>query len=312
MTEPKKTDDQEAVDLTTEEDETLEDDKKLTSDTDDSTDKDKSGDTDTDTSDDDESDDDTDTETPADDISKVMTELGLDKTYADAEAALRAVPEQMKALTRAHTDSAEMRRLLTELAKSRTEGPAEKKSDLPSNEELIEEFNVDPIATFDKMAKSRGYVRGEDLGQLTSEVRNTAITVGRNNLAQGVESLKGLENVAPLLKVGQTPEPGFNAVWDAMDAAYQQRPALHSLSQADVMPILHDLVQGANGGATDDAGDDKPGVKKVSLSKKAGASTTGSGGKGAGLLEDGTPDFTLPKWTDEKIKAWMIKHEMYG
>lgn len=312
MTEPKKIDDQEPVNLTTEEDETLKGDLEPKSDTEPDLAAGDGGDTDPDTPDGDKPDGDTDPDTPADDISKVMTELGLDKTYADPMAALRAVPEQMKALTQAHTSNAEMRQILTELAKSRTDASAtDKEPDLPSNEELIEEFNLNPMATFRKMAKSEGYVRGEDLGQLTSEVENTAITVRRNSLAQGVESLKGLEDVAPFLKEGHTPKPGFNAVWDAMDAEYRSDPAYQELSYAQAIPILHKIVQGANGGASAPAGDDPP-VPAVSLSKKAEASTTGSGAKGAGLLEDGTPDFTLPKWTDEKIKAYHIKHGLYG
>lgn len=242
----------------------------------------------------------------------LLEKYGLSGQYATLDSALEAMAHKETAITSTQRENAQLRKLVADIVagnvRPNMQQQAEPEPEVAA-EDWIEQFQDDPLGTFERMAKQLGYVAKSDVEPLSKRVDSVESTARTTSIVNALDNLEGLSDVAQFVKKhGVSPETpvfpaGKNRVWDAMNDVARKHPDLFKTGFVNALPILHELAMAKVGAG---AGNGSSGaaatrVTTVPADRKAAARTTTSA---ASSRSTETPDFSDPKWTPEKMRQW--------
>ena len=249
--------------------------------------------------------DDTKVDTPdaAADLSAVFKELELGDTYGSPDAALRAMPEKERTITRLQQENADFRRILQQLTV-----PKEPVTEQPlTTEEFHERFQADPPGTL----RQSGFATEKQLAEVRQDLGRLTQIERANNFAQMVSGLEGLEDVGAYVRshMGSATSPndffpgrGVNPLWDKIMDAYAADPGLQSATPASVVRLLHATLKSKK---------ITPDNPPVSPQRKQGAQTNRGDSPNKTAPLGAVPNYMEPQWTPEKIKEDMQRRGLW-
>lgn len=201
-----------------------------------------------------------------------LRELGLDKHYPSAEAALASIPHRERALTQAQMELARVRAELEQKPKE---------TEKLQPDAFYEQFMADPKNT----GKKVGLATTDDFDQLQKKIDFLENETARNKAAATISQYPELAPLAAKISAGVDIQRGENKMWDAFWDEVVTNPKLHAAIQSGA--ISDDLALELLYPRAKERLTPKPSAPVV-VNKKESAST--NSGKGT-TTSSGEPDW---------------------